>query len=156
MKQLYYTALTYMILGLAGGLGYREITKANGFTGQTELAVVHTHLLVLGMLVLLVVLLLEKVFALSRSRVFPWFFWVYNAGVVWTVAFLAINGTRTVLGEPTTSGLAGMAGFGHILLTAGLILFFVCLRSRLGTPDTTADTTADTTPGTVPTATIGR
>ncbi len=99
----------------------------------------HTHLLVLGMLVLLIVLLLERAFTLSNSRVFPWFFWVYNAGVVWTVAFLAINGTRTVLGEPTTSALAGMAGFGHILLTAGLVLFFVCLRSRLTTPAAAPD-----------------
>lgn len=144
MKQIYYAALTYMVLGLAGGLGYREITKASGFTGDTHLAVVHTHLLVLGMLVFLVVLLLEKVFTLSDSRVFPWFFWVYNAGVVWTVTFLAINGTRTAAGEPTGAALAGMAGFGHMLLTAGLVLFFVCLRSRLSTSDT------------APAATIGR
>lgn len=135
MKQLYYTALTYMVLGLVGGLAYREITKANGFTGDTQLAVVHTHLLVLGMLVFLVVLLLEQAFTLSGSRVFPWFFWVYNIGVVWTAAFQAINGTRTVAGEPTGAALAGMAGFGHMLLTAGLVLFFVCLRSRLSTSD---------------------
>lgn len=142
MKQLYFAALTYMVLGLAGGLGYREITKAAGFTGQTQLAVVHTHLLVLGMLVFLVVLLLEKVFTLSSSRVFPWFFWIYNLGVVWTVAFLAINGTRTVLGEPTGAALAGMAGFGHILLTAGLVLFFVCLRSRLTGSDAATPATS--------------
>ncbi|MFC4945447.1 DUF2871 domain-containing protein [Pseudonocardia sp. GCM10023141] len=141
MKQLYYAALIYLVLGLAGGLGYREITKANGFTGDTQLAVVHTHLLVLGMLVFLVVLLLEKTFTLTDSRLFPWFFWVYNAGVVWTAAFLAINGTRTVAGEPTGAALAGMAGFGHILLTAGLVLFFVCLRSRLSTSDTAPTTT---------------
>ncbi|MDN5747786.1 MAG: DUF2871 domain-containing protein [Pseudonocardia sp.] len=144
MKQLYYAALTYLVLGLVGGLAYREITKANGFTGDTQLAVVHTHLLVLGMLVFLVVLLLEKAFALTNSRVFPWFFWVYNAGVVWTVGFLAVNGTRTVLGEPTGAALAGAAGLGHVLLTAGLVLFFVCLRSRLSTSDT------------APAATIGR
>lgn len=33
MKRLYYAALTYMILGLAAGLFYREFTKANDYTG---------------------------------------------------------------------------------------------------------------------------
>jgi hypothetical protein len=41
---------------------------------------VHTHLLVLGLLMTLIVLALDKLFALSCGKVFSWVFWVYNAG----------------------------------------------------------------------------
>lgn len=60
MKKSYYAALIYMIAGLGAGLFYREFTKANHFTGDTQLAVTHTHLLALGMLVFLTVLALDK------------------------------------------------------------------------------------------------
>lgn len=68
MRRLYYAAFTYTILGLLGGLYYRELTKAQDFPedGFTQLSVVHTHLFALGMLVMLIVLALEKVFGLTR------------------------------------------------------------------------------------------
>lgn len=50
MKKIINTAMIYLALGLAAGVFYREFTKWNGFTGKTTLGVVHTHLLVLGML----------------------------------------------------------------------------------------------------------
>ncbi len=56
MRKIYYAANTYMILGLAGGLYYRELTKLNHFTGDGQLGLVHTHLLALGMLFFLVML----------------------------------------------------------------------------------------------------
>ncbi|GLX02549.1 DUF2871 domain-containing protein [Microtetraspora sp. NBRC 16547] len=131
MKKLYYAALVYMALGLAGGLYYRDLTKANDFTGQTQLGVVHTHLLVLGMFFFLIMILFERAFALSKSRLFGWFFWIYNAGLVMTVTIMTVHGTLTVLGKTSGAALAGIAGLGHILLTVALILFFVCLRGRL-------------------------
>ena len=83
MRKLYLAAFAYLLVGVASGLYYRELTKLTGWPeGQpTQLGVAHTHLLTLGFIVLLIVLVLEKVFTLSRSRLFPWFFWVYNAGV---------------------------------------------------------------------------
>jgi hypothetical protein len=133
MKKLFYASLGYLVLGLAAGLFYREFTKANDFghSAFTQLSVVHTHLLVLGFLVLLVVLILEKVFLLSRSRVFPWFFWIYNVGLLLTAAMLTTHGVQTVLGAPTSAAIAGMAGLGHILLGAGMVLLFVALGGRL-------------------------
>lgn len=75
MKRLYVAALTYMILGLIAGLYYRELTKEYDFTGGPQLSVVHTHLLTLGMVALLLVLALEKVFALTTTKpLFRWFF----------------------------------------------------------------------------------
>jgi cbb3-type cytochrome oxidase subunit 1 len=127
MKQLYYATTLYTVLGLVAGFFYREFTKAHNFTGKTELAVTHTHLLALGTLFFLIVLALEKQFALSSQRLFGWFFWTYNVGVLWTVAIMTAIGMRTVLGRSESDLLAHLAGGGHILLTVGLTLFFVCL-----------------------------
>ncbi len=133
MKKLFYAAFAYMLAGVASGLFSREFTRLNDFPeGRfTQLGVVHTHLLTLGFIVLLVVLALEKLFALSRSRLFGWFFWIYNAGLVLTAAMLALHGSLTVLGEESSRMIAGIAGLGHILLSAGMVLLFLALRRAL-------------------------
>lgn len=135
MKLLFHTANVYMIVGLVSGLYYRELTHLTDFEGETRLSVVHTHVLALGMLFFLIALALEKVFALSESRLFKPFYWVYNSGLIVTVAVLTLRGTLTVLdNEPTgalDSALAGIAGLGHIVLTVGLILFFHAIEKRI-------------------------
>jgi nitric oxide reductase large subunit len=133
MRRLFYAAFAYMIVGVASGLFYREFTKINDFPEgeSTQLGLVHTHLLVLGFVVLLIVLLLEKAFALSESRLFGWFFWLYNAGLVLTSAMMLWHGSLTVLGLESSSMIAGIAGMGHILLSAGMVLLFLALRKRL-------------------------
>ncbi|MEU3741190.1 DUF2871 domain-containing protein [Streptomyces sp. NPDC032198] len=113
------------------GLYYREFTKHHDFDGRTQLALVHTHLLALGMLAFLVVLALDKLFHLSGSRLFTTFFWVYNAGLVLSAAMMFVHGSRTALGRPVPVGVSLSAGLGHILLTAGLVLLFVLLGRRL-------------------------
>ncbi|MEV0232045.1 DUF2871 domain-containing protein [Nonomuraea sp. NPDC050786] len=131
MRKILNVAHVYMILGVVSGLYYREITKLTGFTGDTQLGVVHTHLLALGMLFFLLVLVLEKLFALTSSRLFGWFFWIYNAGLAVTVAMMTLHGTLTVLGHAGNEAIAGVAGLGHILLTVGLVLLFVTLGKRI-------------------------
>lgn len=134
MKKLFYAATVYLVLGLASGLFYREFTKANGYTaadGFTQLSVVHTHLLTLGVIVLLSVLALEKVFGLSQSALFGWFFWLYNAGLVISSTTMVINGVLHVLRESSSAALAGISGAGHIILSAGLILLFIALGKRV-------------------------
>lgn len=131
MKKLFYAAFVYMLAGVASGLFYREFTKLNDFPeGEfTQLGLAHTHLLTLGFIILLVVLVIEKVFAISRSRkLFTWFFWLYNAGVILTSAMLIWHGSLTVLGQESTKMIAGIAGLGHMLITAGMIVFFIALR----------------------------
>lgn len=136
MRRLFTAAFAYMLVGVASGLFYREFTKLNDFPegGATQLGLVHTHLLVLGFIVLLIVLLLEKAFALSESRLFGWFFWLYNAGLVLTSAMMIWHGSLTVLGQESSGMIAGIAGIGHILLSAGMILLFLALRTRLFAP----------------------
>lgn len=133
MRRLFYAAFASMVAGVASGLFYREFTKLNDFPegASTQLGLVHTHLLVLGFVVLLIVLLLEKQFALSQSRLFGWFFWTYIAGLVLTSAMMVWHGCLTVLGLESSKMIAGIAGLGHILLTAGTILLFLALRTRL-------------------------
>ncbi|MEG0160783.1 MAG: DUF2871 domain-containing protein [Aurantimicrobium sp.] len=130
MMKLFYAAFTYMVLGVLSGLFYREFTKLNDFPeGEfTQLGLVHTHLLALGFLVFLIVLTLEKLFTISASKkLFGWFFWLYNAGVVLAAATMVWNGMLTVEGKEYTKMIAGIAGNGHMLITAGLIVFFIGL-----------------------------
>ena len=136
MRRLFYAAFVSMLVGVASGLFYREFTKLNDFPegASTQLGLVHTHLLTLGFVVLLIVLLLEKQFALSQSRLFGWFFWTYIAGLVLTSAMMVWHGCLTVLGLESSKMIAGIAGLGHMLLTAGMILLFLALRKRLVAP----------------------
>lgn len=130
MKKILNAAFLYLILGLGAGVFYREFTKLNDFpAGQfTQLGVAHTHLLTLGFLVLLVVLVIEKVFVISRSRrLFGWFFWLYNVGVVITSAMLIWHGSLTVLGQESNAMIAGIAGLGHIAISAALVIFSIAL-----------------------------
>ncbi|MGA7204947.1 MAG: DUF2871 domain-containing protein [Specibacter sp.] len=132
MKKLFYSAFGYMVIGVLSGLFYREFTKGKDFTGDTQLAIVHTHLLTLGFIVLLIVLILERLFALSKSRLFNWFFWTYNAGLVLTAGIMVVHGILQVNGTTEVSGaIPGIAGLGHILLSAGMVLLFLALRTRL-------------------------
>ncbi|GAA0691711.1 DUF2871 domain-containing protein [Kitasatospora atroaurantiaca] len=134
MRKSYYAAHVYMILGVISGLYYREITKSHHFEGDTQLSVVHTHLLALGMLGFLIVLALDKQFQLSGTRLFPYFFWFYNAGIAITVLMMLVRGTQTVLGNHVPEAVSWIAGLGHIILTVGLILLFVLLGKRLNEP----------------------
>ena len=61
MKKLINTSFLYLILALAAGVFYREFTKFNSFTGKTTLAVVHTHLFVLGVLLFLILALFVNI-----------------------------------------------------------------------------------------------
>ncbi len=144
MRRLFYASFAYMIAGVLSGVFYREFTKLNGFPeGQfTQLGLAHTHLLTLGFIVLLIVLILEKIFVLSRSKLFGWFFWLYNAGVIITSAMLIWHGTLTVLGQEPGKMIAGIAGTGHILLTAALVLLFLAL-GRAITRDRAATSAID-------------
>lgn len=128
MRKLLIAAAGYAGLGLASGLFYREYTKATGFTGQTQLAVVHTHLLALGMLTMLIVLALHAALGIDGSRSFSWFFTTWNAGLLLTAAAMTVHGVLQVDGTTQVSpAIPGLAGLGHILLTVAVVCLFVAL-----------------------------
>ncbi|WP_231444183.1 DUF2871 domain-containing protein [Brevibacterium zhoupengii] len=133
MKKIFNAAFAYMIIGVLSGLFYREFTKANDFPegGFTQLSVVHTHLLTLGFIVLLIVLVLDKVFGLSGTKMFSWFFWTYNAGIILTAGTMVWHGMLTVLGQESSAMISGIAGLGHIALSVGMVLLFLSLRKAI-------------------------
>lgn len=134
MNRLFNAAAFYAVLGLLGGLFYREMTKMQDFPADqfTQLSVVHTHSFALGMLFFLIVLALEKPLALSSAKFFGAFFWTYNVGVVLTIAMLLTHGTMTVLGTAEVSpAISGIAGLGHIIITVGLVFFFINVKKAI-------------------------
>lgn len=138
MKRLYNAALVYMILGLGSGLFYREMTKAYDYSPNdfTQLSTLHTHFFALGMLVMLIVLALEKLFAVSTHRkLFGWFFWMYNGGLLLTTAIMVWHGMLQVQGKEGSPMISGFAGLGHMFLTAALIVFFIALGRSIKASD---------------------
>ncbi len=129
----YRAAAAWTGLGLLAGLYYRELTRSTGHPGGTQLSTTHTHFLVLGTILGLVFLVLEKQFALSQSRLFNGFFWTWIAGTAVTVGAQMFKGTLQVLGNAAaeSKAIAGISGLGHIALAVAFVLFFLALRSRL-------------------------
>lgn len=124
MKKLVRVSMIYMILGLAFGVYYREFTKLNDFTGGTQLSVLHTHTLILGMFFFLIVLLMEKNFQIMAHKNYKKFYICYNIGLGMTLLMLLVHGTMTVLGYADHAAISGIAGLGHIMLAVGLGYFF--------------------------------
>lgn len=69
MKRLMNVSIVYGVLGLIGGVFYREFSKLNGFTGFTTLSVVHTHYLILGISMILVLFQLEIVSRINFDNI---------------------------------------------------------------------------------------
>ena len=129
MKRLFYSSAIYTALGLLSGLFYREMSRANDFEGYSQLNVTHTHMLVLGTIMFLVFLLIEKNFSLTRNhKLFNWFFIKYHVGLLLTVAMQMTNGIMTIKGIEASPAIAGMSGLGHIFLSVAFILFYVLLN----------------------------
>lgn len=134
MRKFINAAFYYAVAAMAGGVFYREYTKLSTFTGQTALSVVHTHLFLMGMVFFLAAALMEGRLEITKSRKFKAFFGLYNGGVILTSVMLAARGVMQVMSMPMTAALdgaiSGLAGVGHILTGAGIVLFFIILRER--------------------------
>lgn len=69
MKRLMNVSIVYGVIGLIGGVFYREFSKLNGFTCFTTLSVVHTHYLILGISMILVLFQLEIVSRINFDNI---------------------------------------------------------------------------------------
>ena len=132
MKKYLNVSLIYALAAMAGGVFYREFTKFNHFSGVTALGKVHTHLFLLGMLVYLVIALYAAHTDLGKLRSFRAFLWCYNIGVPMTAAMMVVRGVPQVLGltlsNAASASISGIAGIGHILTGAGIVLLLVSLK----------------------------
>lgn len=130
MKKYLNLSSFYLAVGLLMGVFYREFTKMSGFEGQTVLAGVHTHTLVLGFLFFLVVLLLEKSFKISEVKHFGKWLISYNVGLIYMLATLIARGILEVNGTDF-AGLSHIAGLGHAILGASLVWFLIILNKAI-------------------------
>lgn len=126
LKTLAIIALSWAILGLLAGVGFRELTR-HATTDPGSLGLVHSHTLVLGMFMSLMLLVLEKLFLLSDWKFFKPGLAVWNIGLLVTVVMLFVQGLRSLWEMEHSAALAGVAGLGHIALTVGLFMLFRAL-----------------------------
>lgn len=135
MKKYYNLSLMYAIIGLIGGVFYREFTKFNSFVGVTSLKAVHPHALVLGTIFFILMILLEKNFHLNESKKIKPFLAFYNSGLIVTIIMFLVRGTNQVLQTELSKGfnaaISGIAGVGHILLAIGIVYFFMILKEKI-------------------------
>ncbi|MCW6676377.1 DUF2871 domain-containing protein [Aerococcaceae bacterium NML180378] len=127
MQKLVKWSAFYTVLGLLSGLFYRTVVLVTGYTDETQLNTLHTHLLVLGTFFFLIVLLLDAQFRLSQHPKFNMFMLIYNGGVLLTTVMMLVRGLVTVYQLSDSHAIAGIAGIGHIVLTIAFGLFFVIL-----------------------------
>lgn len=136
MRRMLHIALAYALAAMAGGVFYREFTRAAGFSGQTSLSLVHTHLFLLGMVVFLLAGLYVSRLKMESDRRFRAFLVVYNLGVPLTAAMLFTRGLLQVQGTKLSAALdaslSGVAGLGHVLTGVGLLLLLLSLMANCG------------------------
>ena len=132
LRRMFRASATYTVLGLASGLYYRELTRGREGVDFGQLSVAHTHFLVLGTVVGLIVMILERQFRLSESRFARSFEITWHLGVVLTALLMLWTGTMTTLGiEFNEKMFAGISGSGHILLSVSFLLLFLSLAQQL-------------------------
>lgn len=130
VRHLYRSALIWTVVGLVGGVAYREFTKFNDYTGPTQLSVVHTHALALGTTLMLVLLALVLALPdLASDRRFRLAVPFLNGGLALMVVMLSVKGVLQVLDVSWQdhAAIAGIHGLGHIALAVGLVLMLLAL-----------------------------
>lgn len=132
VKRYLNTAVVYAVTAMACGVFYREFTKNLGFTGDTNLSVMHTHYFLLGMVFFLLLALMEKSFSFSGQKGIGKIAAAYHIGLNLTGVMLFTRGLLQALRSEISGGLdaavSGLAGLGHILLGICIILFLLRLR----------------------------
>ena len=126
MKRLMNASIVYGVLGLIGGVFYREFTKLNGFTSFTTFSVVHTHYLMLGMVFFLLLVVVEKNFHFIDNKVLKYLLF-YHIGLNLTVVMLVIRGVVQVLSLDAL--IAVLFGIAHLILGISMVLVLISIRN---------------------------
>ena len=91
-KKYFKTSFIYLIFGLFLGAFYREYTRIIGFTGHTSLRVAHTHTLVLGFILFLILSIFAKSFDLKEDKKEKRFFNTYNFSLILVIGTIIARG----------------------------------------------------------------
>lgn len=135
MKKMINTSFAYLIAGLASGVFFREFTKFQNFEGYSQINVIHTHTLMLGMFMFLIVALFFTKFDLAKDKRFNRFYITYNLGLIMSIVMMLTRGITQVLAMDVSKGLnasiSGISGLAHIIMTVGLMYLFSILKSEV-------------------------
>lgn len=128
-------ALFYAVTAMISGVFYREFTKYNHFTGQTNLSVMHTHYFMLGMFFFLILMLLEKNFSFGAPKRTKTAITIYHTGLNITSLTFLVRGLTQVWETPLSKGMdasiSGIAGIGHTLLGISIVILLLQLRKKV-------------------------
>ena len=130
MKKYINLSAFYLVVGLLSGIFFREFTKANNFTGQSFLGGVHGHTLILGFIFFLVVLMLDKLFEISKAKAYNVWLILYNVSLIFMLVTLFVRGIFQVKGSDF-AGFNHIAGLSHAMLGVSLIWFVVILFKKV-------------------------
>lgn len=121
----------YAVVALVCGVFYREFTKGMGFTGDTNLSVMHTHYFILGMFFFLILMLIEKNFGFTDKKA-KIFVLLYQVGLnISGVGFLARGLTQVLvmnLSRGADKGISGVCGIGHIIMGVSLVMLLIKIK----------------------------
>lgn len=117
MKRLMNASIVYGVLGLIGSVFYREFTT---------LSVVHTHYLMLEMVLFLLLVVVEKNFHFVDNKVLKYLIF-YHIGLNLTAVMLVIRGVVQVLSLDVSSAV--LFGIGHLILGISMILVLISIRN---------------------------
>lgn len=125
-------AITYGVMGLCGGVFYREFTKYYGFKDVTHLGKFHVHTLVLGMVVTILFYLLVRNLDEESLAILKKPLNIYNFGLIFTAANMMLIGIYEVVSKGTAAvnqaAMDGVSGIGHIFLGIGMIYTMVIIK----------------------------
>lgn len=117
---------------MVAGVFYREFTKVMDYRGITMLSSVHPHLFMLGTFLFLIVALFSKSKKVEEEKSFRLFLLLHSTALPLTAIMMMTRGIIETTGKEISKGLSasisGIAGIGHILLGASLILLLISLK----------------------------
>ena len=134
-KRSFNIAFIFAIAGIFAGAFYREFTQFLGFTGETSMSLVHTHLLALGTIMFMLLTLSFKVFDVEETPKMNRLLVGYTISVIGNAGVMFVRGLFEVMNWEITRTVdmtfAGISGIIHILLTITLIWILNIVRKSV-------------------------
>lgn len=123
LQSIFEISFVSLVMGLAGGVFFREFTKFYNYSGATFLGKLHVHTLVLGFLSFFMIYLLvrgrESLTPALRLPIYTW-----TGGLLFSVIMMVFHGILEVVGgyygTVPQAAISGLAGAGHIILALGM------------------------------------
>lgn len=135
MKKMMNRAFGFTMAGIFAGAFYREFTKFLGYTGETTMSVMHTHLFALGAIFSFILLLLTKTFDLSDYKNLERDYNLYTLSVIGVVLMMFARGVLPVLDIEVTRAIdmsiSGISGVIHIGITIVMFMLFNGIRKSV-------------------------